>query len=389
MKNSNFLPPCSKGIQLLAWLLAGLCPMIAFGKGPAPSPGSPGSTTPATEDCSLYADLQSCHDALPSTGGLMVVPARTYTITSGVKITKPSVRIVGAGAGLTVLKRDPSYQTGDLMTAFGSGFYITGVTFDGNQVPNSAEEIFVIAPHSTVDRIEIVRHANIGIACAAADVMISNSQVTGLASATVGSMGIWFDSAAINRLEIVGNDIRDNRLNGVFGSGQNILISGNHFSGNHRQVYPTGGGQVAIKGVGTNARIQIVGNTIELGGGAATSGAELEGPNVVFAGNSVSGNALSGVVLQAGTTIQILANRIFDNGTASMPGPGILVDTGLNNFWIGGNSAWDDQTTKTQDWGVMVQYGASNYVISGNDLRGNLYGALLNSGTGQAYMNLP
>lgn len=247
----------------------------------------------------------------------------------------------------------------------------------------------MIAPHSTVDRIEILRNANIGIACAAADIMISNSHLTGLASATVGSMGIWFDSASINGLEIVGNDIRDERWNGVFGSGQNILISGNRFSGNHRQVYPTGGGQIAIKGVSTNADIQIVGNTIERGGGAATSGAELEGPSVVFAGNSVSGNALAGVVLQAGTNIQVLANRIFDNGTAAVPGNGILVDPGLNNFWIGGNSAWDDQTTKTQGWGVMVQYGASNYVISGNDLRGNLYGGLLNGGTGQAYMNLP
>jgi parallel beta-helix repeat protein len=345
-------------------------------------------------DCSLFADLQSCHDALPASGGTLILPPKTnYLLTSSWNITRPNVKILGAGIGSTVIGREPGYSNSELMRVSGSGFYITGVTFDGNGVPVQFEEVVLLGRKSIVDGIEIVRNTGIALACAAADVKIINSRFVGLASPARGSMGIWFDHLSINGLIIANNDIRDQRLNGIFGSGKNILIQENRLSGNHRQIYPTGGGQIDIKGLSTNANIRIIGNTITQGGDIATSGAEIEGPDVTLAGNNISGNIYSGIVLQAGRKIQVSGNRIYNNGNAERLGIGILVKPGVSHFRISDNAIWDDQELKTQAWGITIAKDTSHYVIHGNDLRGNLNptGLVFHQGRakGKIYANLP
>lgn len=109
---------------------------------------------------------------------------------------------------------------------------------------------------------------------AARGAKITGSTLLGLGSADTGFMGIWFDNGNVSDLIISDNVIKDQRLNGIFGSGRNVQIARNYLSGNHRQIYPTGGGQIAIKGVATNANISIVGNIVETGGGPVTSGLE-------------------------------------------------------------------------------------------------------------------
>jgi len=271
-----------------------------------------------------------------------------------------------------VVQRSPVLTSGDLITVWGTGFRISGVTLDGNHVTNFTEELGLLGANPIIDSIEIKNNANIGVAVATSGAKILNSHIVGLASPTVGSMGIWFDSSQVERLLIAHNVIQNQRLNGIFGSGRAVEITRNYLSGNHRQVFPSGGGQIAIKGVPTNANISIVGNVIENGGGAVTSGIEIDGPPVQVIWNTVRWNALLGIILQSGFGHQVVGNAVSNSGSIFAKQPGILVVAGISGFRILGNRAFDDQTDKTQSHGIQVETGpSSDYVIAGNDVRGN------------------
>jgi hypothetical protein len=323
----------------------------------------------------------------------MMLPANTtFTLSSTLNITKQNVFVLGAGVSSTVVRRGSSLNSGDLISVWGTNFKISKVTLDGNAVPQLAEELGLWGADPVVDGIEVRNNASVGIAVATAGAKIVNSRIVGLASPTVGCMGIWFDSPRVERLVISDNVVTDQRLNGIFGSGRNIEISRNFLSGNHRQVFPTGGGQICIKGVTTNANISIVGNTVEAGGGVVTSGVEIDGPPVNIVWNTIRGQNLFGIILQSGFGHQVIGNVIGNSGTRVFPEPGIEVAAGVSGFRVAGNRVYDDQTVKTQSVGVQVESGPSrDYVIAGNDLRGNLFGGISDGGFGanrKVYGNL-
>ncbi len=344
--------------------------------------------------CEQYPSLQACHNALPAAGGLMTLPPNSvFWLTGTLNITKNNVTLAGSGVGDSIIRRSPSLSSGHLITASGTGFRITGVTLDGDGVKNLAAEVALLGTGAVVDGIEVRNNAHIAIAVAASKAKITGSSLLGLGNADTGYMGIWFDNSNVSDLIISDNVIKDQRLNGIFGSGRNVEIARNYLSGNHRQVYPTGGGQIAIKGVATNANISIVGNLVETGGGPVTSGLEIDGPGVSIVWNQIHGHGLFGIILQSGFGHEVVGNTVSNSGTGFFPGPGIYVAAGISGFRILGNRVYDDQESKTQTWGIHVEIGSSaDYTIAGNDVRGNINTlGILDGGFGmnrQVYGNL-
>jgi parallel beta helix pectate lyase-like protein len=332
------------------------------------------SVRPQVVYCERHSSLQACHDALPAAGGIIMLPSDSvFWLTETLNITKNNVTLAGSGAGSSIIRRSPALLSGDLITAWGSGFRITELTLDGNGVHHYAEELELLGTAAVVDGIEVRNNAHIAIGVAASKVKITASSLVGLGSANAGFMGIWFDNSNVSDLIISDNIIKDQRLNGIFGSGRNVEVARNYLSGNHRQVFPTGGGQIAIKGAATNSEISIVGNIVELGGGPATSGLEIDGPGVSIVWNQIRGQGLAGIILQSGFGHQVVGNTVSNSGTRLLPEPGVYVGAGVCGFRILGNRVYDDQQSKTQSWGIKVEIGSSDdYTIAGNDLRGNI-----------------
>ncbi|MDP7310488.1 MAG: right-handed parallel beta-helix repeat-containing protein, partial [Dehalococcoidales bacterium] len=357
--------------------------------------------------------IQTIHDALPSSGGVIQLDAETtYTVTARLNISKDNVTIRGAGIGSSILQIDDSLVD-HMLWATGENFRISGVTFNGNGSTNTSNNKSTLLLGDTgavVDGIEVKNFRTIGISATGAspstpsNATIINSRIIGMASASINSMGIHFneDDPRINGIIISNNVIKDNGINAIFGGGSNITIDGNYFANNHLQISPEGGGQIDIvTGDGVSSTkdmdttgVVIANNVFDAGGGALTSGLELNGNDITVVGNTIRGQDYYGVILQRGNRHVISSNIISNSGTTGTNSPGIRVNADVEDFQITGNKIFDDQDTKTQSWGIQIMSGDSdNYIISSNDVRGNVNAAgLSDSGTGttkQIFGNLP
>ena len=89
------------------------------------------SSVDAVVHCGDYGSVQACHDALPASGGKMILaPDATYIQTATIRISKPNVT-VECPSWNTVLRRGPGL-TYEIMTLLGEGDIIRNCTIDGN-----------------------------------------------------------------------------------------------------------------------------------------------------------------------------------------------------------------------------------------------------------------
>ena len=78
--------------------------------------------------------IQAALDALPATGGRVTLSANTiYLVPAGIASSKPNVTLAAPGWG-TIIRRDPSFRTGMLVSLTGAGSIIENLTVDGNNV---------------------------------------------------------------------------------------------------------------------------------------------------------------------------------------------------------------------------------------------------------------
>jgi alpha-tubulin suppressor-like RCC1 family protein len=249
----------------------------------------------------------------------------------------PNGRGVVVSGGSTNLIGGPSPNTGNVIAGGEYGVLIEGAGAVGNQIQGNY----------------------IGLN-AAGTAALPNDYGLALVDGTSGNIVGGTSSAGITPANVIsGND------------NNNILISdsdGNDFRGNF---------------IGTNANgTASLGNFTTSGGILLTDGASgnFIGIAGAGAGNTISGMAADGIILQGTNTTGniIVANRIGValNGTTAIPngGSGIHVSTGANNTTIGSGtgaitSAASNTIANNRENGVTVV--ATGVTIRGNSIYNN------------------
>jgi parallel beta-helix repeat protein len=345
-------------------------------------------------------------NSFPSVGGELYFPVGKYLFTSQCLISIPNVTVRGEGMGNTVILRGASL-TGPMINFPEVNGRIENLTVDGNGslTTNTNKEIQFVKSGTEAHGVEVKNYRDraIGVYDTA---QISNCVITGMADPAIPSMGIWMapptsspapGTPGVNGVVITGNTIKDNGTVAIFACGRNVLINNNFIANNHRQVTPTGGGQIGVlSGLPLTpiSNVVISGNVIDgTNGGQYTGGIEIDSGDVTVTGNTVTNNKASGIQIQANiTNALVVGNTVRNNGTGLNEG-GITVRADIGNFQIIGNHVYDDQPVPTQSYGISVAAGsADNYVIAGNNTSGNKIADFYDGGTGthkQVYGNLP
>lgn len=308
------------------------------------------------------------------TNGTVFFPPGTYRLTAQLTIDS-NIRLVGSGMRSTVLLR--AHTAAHVLALNGTtttnGASVFDLSIDGNRTSftGAADEIAIGGTGNIISRVRITNFDAIGIQAYGKRQRIFQCEIVGVASASVGStFGIWAqDNAGVEDLVVDQCDIRDCRLNGFFGAG---TVVNSYFKGNHRQVTPTGGGQLALGSDAGSLQSLAANNVIDQGGGAGASGFELLG-NVKVSENFVGNQGNAGIVIQQGTQTEVVNNTVYNSAMA-----GIAVVANVTDFTIANNNVYNNGT-----YGIIVSSGTSNrYVITGNNCNTNTTANFSDGGTG-------
>jgi len=314
--------------------------------------------------------IQAAHDALPATGGNILLAANTtYVVTTGITISKPNVTVWAPSWG-TVLQRGASLG-GTMFLATGAGCRIEGMTFDGNGAVNAtgSAEVQLNGANSRITNCYVFNSAGtINIALGAVDCRADHNTVVGFS--TIRGYGVW----ALNhfRVTIDHNTISNTGIDAIGADGAGTQVMNNKIIGCHTYT-GIGGGAIAVyANTAANARTLVSGNDID-GTGAVGSALELNGNNISIIGNTMT-NTWGSAMLVRGSGYIIADNHITNPGQDGNPThDGIAVAAGCVDFVITGNRIFDTQTTPTMRYPISIASGASdNYTITSNRLYSGL-----------------
>ena len=347
--------------------------------------------TPQSIDGILFADqyasIQAAHDALPATGGVIVLPpAGTYVQQSEIVISKSNVMVLGQGFG-TVLQRGTSLTgTATVIRVTGSNCLLTNFTVDGNgaNVTPTGADVGIDGAGSAVERLQIINGSGlIQLRLNATGARASFCVITGRGVSNQ-CYGIW----AIGHVPVMinNNKITNTGIDGIGFDGAGTQVIGNYLAGCHCYTGGSGGQIVSypISGASAASDGALIANNVVLAGGAATSsGIEIHSGYVTVIGNTVQNQASYGIILFLGGGTNITGNTVRNSGLSGSI-DGISIQAGATDFKITGNVVTDDQGgSATQRYGIRIEAGASDrFVITGNTLAPNKTGALFNAATG-------
>lgn len=329
------------------------------------------------------ANLTKALNANP--GKTVFLPPGRYYINNNI-IVPSSTTLKGAGIGVTVLVHgiavtgSPFIQLGAYspLVPYAN---IENLTIDGNypNIPSYTGAELTTNWKSVVRHIELKNfHARgIDIGSYGQESEVTDSVLTGGGDVNTstgtpqisnqdGIFGVLAVAPSVLRgMKITNNTISEMRTNGIFTEGAGMIISGNYLYHNHRQAYPTGGGQIAF-GSGT-----VVGNTIMNGGDGADC-IEMNGEGMAI-GNDCFNHPYFGIFLQNGKNNLVLGNRISQTTLAA-----IGVGPNISSFTISSNRIFNNG-----NHGIFITTGSSdNYLIIGNELSNNGFGNIQDNGTG-------
>jgi hypothetical protein len=333
-----------------------------------------------------YSSIQAAHDALPATGGTIVIPPGTYvssTTTPLLTITKNGVRIIGAGRFNTVLQLAASHSSSGAQVIKGTDgcndLYIGHLTIDGNDASNGAGfsdadtpcGISIIATNTVRVTIEDVYVHNVwgSETVESFGIHIGNTEgviISGCYVRECGGTGISLSGCtdfAISDCISVLNGTMGFSISTAqatpsrLGTVSNCVARGNANGFNFENCSRMGLSALAAYGN------SFYGFVFHVSGGDPTTFAhDISGSGIMAASNGTSSaGAYAGILLSGNTT------------------------QGANGICLDGVRAYDDQAVKTQGYGVVSLAGSSANSIAG-DLRGNLTGeASLALGTNNQY----
>lgn len=335
---------------------------------------------------SQFASLQAAHDALPATGGTIMLPPNTaYVVAGATTISKNNVTLQGTSWS-TVVQRSPTYTSSVLINVTGANCCINGFTIDGNSVVTNAFELATSGNNSLVSEMQIINSAGAGhLSLAGVNSRATGNTVTGLGTSlsTQRGYGIW----AVNHqpVQIDHNTVSGTGIDGIGFDGSGSMVSDNFLTNCHNFT-GGGGGQIVYYAIVGNVPNSVIisSNTIRVGG-SFSDGLEIVGDNVIVSNNTVDGVGGYGIILEGLSSDlgRVIANNLVRNTGTGGSLDGISVQPGVSNFQIIGNRVVDDQGTHTMRDAINVVAGASdNYIIANNFLTPNGRTAISDSGTG-------
>jgi nitrous oxidase accessory protein NosD len=327
--------------------------------------------------------IQAAHDALPATGGSILLAANTtYVITAQINLTKPNVHISAPSWG-TILRRDPAFTTGGLLVVSGVGSIVEGFTIDGNSVVHNVAELGVTGNSSLIRNMQIINSAgSIFLSMAGQNSRATGNTITGLGTslATQRGQGIW----AFNHQTVM---IDHNVISGINTSaigcdGEGSQIIGNTMTNCH--TWTGGPGGAMYFGTAGNPPVgnamSIIGNYIG-GGGPQAQGIEVWMPNTMVSGNVIENVPEQSIILF--TSAATITGNTIRNCGATANIDAIYVPAGITDFVISGNHIYDDRATPIMRAGIYINAGASNrYSITGNLITGATLQGIVDQGSG-------
>ncbi len=377
-----------------------------------------------------FKSLDQAHDALPSSGGTINVPAGTYDVESNFVITK-RIHIKGVGDASTL--RALTDAVTRVITVAPD---LTGITIEDLRIEGS--QTGAVANYQRGIHVE----------SRATDITIRNVTFSGPRD----GVGLNFGVDLVNTIASVVTGSRFERLVSAGGNGVGVLIEGIHATGNRieRNVFDgsrnggpdrfaaalfvasgamktdlvgnvikswpatgiavndsTYGGinklpliaDTTIRGnevrgskesgiviTAQTARTSIVENTVaeNRAHGIVVEGNNFESLEVpidtVITGNNVDGNGRDGIYIAGAIRTEISRNRIFDNGR-------LVVSSGVQVTHLGGASIGADNIVRENTitgrhvFGIRIDHDVPRTRVERNQIEGAL-GVLVDYGTG-------
>jgi len=332
--------------------------------------------------------IQAAHDALPATGGTILLSANTtYVLTAALTLIKPNITLL-APSWNTTIQRGPGVTASNLLTLSGQGCLVEGMTFDGNNVASSAgAEVAISGANSRITNVHVINSAAIVcISASAPGCRVDHCTISGRNSTTQQSYGIW----ALNHVPVTidHNTVAGTGVAGIAADGPGTIIEANTISGCCSYT-GIGGGQIFLDnttGTATDVGFTVTGNYIGKGASNGAGGIEATGRNIAITGNTIINQMASAIYIHSGRGFNIAGNNIVNTGlNGDGAEDGIVVGGGVTDFVISANRIGDDQATVTMRFAVNISSGASDrYSIVGNVLGPCTWtqGALTDNGTG-------
>ena len=258
------------------------------------------STSGWTEkDCDYLCDgtaddveIIQALNALPATGGEVVILDGTYNITASINIPKDNVSIRGSGNATTLKRMYDSTNTDSGATAKGlitlnekSGCKIQGLQIDGNKATYTASYNYGIYLYSSSNNT-------------------SNNTVTGNTCNNNNSTGINLSSSSNNT--VTGNTCNNNNYGIYLSSSSNNTVTGNTCNNNNYGIC-----------LQTSSNNTVTGNTCIRGTGLTTDYTSSQHTIQLYGtGNNYNliamNNCMGKAVTNGGGTGNTLVNNKFD-----------------------------------------------------------------------------
>jgi parallel beta-helix repeat protein len=276
-------------------------------------------------------------NALPATGGEVVILDGTYNITASINIPKDNVSLRGNG-NATILKRMySSTNTDSGATAKGlitlnekSGCKIQGLQIDGNKATYTASYNYGIYLYSS-----------------------SDNTVTGNTCNNNSNYGIHLSSSSNNT--VTGNTCNNNSNYGIYlSSSSNNTVTGNTCNNNSYGIY-----------LSSSSNNTVTGNTCN---NNSNYGIYLSSSsNNTVTGNTCNNNSNYGIRLSSSSNNTVTGNTCNNNSNY-----GIYLSSSSSDNTVTGN------TCNNNSYGIYL-YSSSDNTVTGNTCNNNSYGIYLSS----------
>lgn len=306
-----------------------------------------------SEDCDYLCDgtaddveINAAIQALPSTGGEVVILDGTYNITATIAMNKDNVTLSGNGAA-TVLKRMWSGSGTGVITVTSDYCTVQNLQIDGNKSSYaSGDGIYLSSSSNNIVIGNTCNNSVNGIYLYSSD---NNTITSNICIANTN--GIYLSSISSRYNAIAGNACNENGKYGIcLSNSYSNAITGNTCNGNNAGIY--------FSNVSSNNT--IIGNVCSgNANGIFSPSGSSQNKNITITGNTCNNNSISGIALTSLT-----------NSTVA------------SNICIRGDGTPSDYTSS--QYTIRMQTNTQDNIITGNNIMGKNY---VDSGTNNTFAN--
>ena len=303
------------------------------------------------DDCDYLCDgtaddveINAAIQALPSTGGEVVILDGTYNITATIAMNKDNVTLSGNGSA-TVLKR--MWSGSGVITVTSDYCTVQNLQIDGNKSSYASGDGIYLS--SSSNNIVIGNTCNNSVNGISLNFSDNNTITSNICIANTN--GICLSGISSRYNAIAGNACNDNSNCGIFLSNSySNAITGNTCNSNNSGIYFSN----------VSSGNTIIGNVCSgNANGIFSPSGSSQNKNITITGNTCSGNSVSGIALTSLTNSTI-----------------------ASNICVRGDGTPSDYTSS--QYTIQMQTNTQDNIITGNNIMGKNY---VDGGTNNTWAN--